>query len=154
MNPLKLLASRNILIGITVIGFVAIGIIVLQQTSSGSTDTAPTAARIGTPPAASGDVVPLDTVLTALHRSGPAGIRRYRNSPLTGRVDAVTPVHQNGWAAAVTFDGGLATAYFADPQWQAAAPAVTAGQTRSFTCADWRTGPSITMYGCGFVSQP
>jgi hypothetical protein len=151
---MKLLASRNILIGVTIIAFVAIAIVVLQQTSSGSTDTTPTAERIGAPPAASGDAVPLDTVLTALHRSGTAGIRRYRSSPLTGHVDAVRPVHHNGWAAAVTLDGGRATAYFADAPWQAAAPAVTAGQTRLFTCADWRTGPSITMYGCGFVGQP
>jgi hypothetical protein len=146
---MKLLASRNILIGVTIIAVVAIGIVVLQQTSSGSTDTTPTAERIGAPPVATGDEVPLDTVLTALQRSGTAGIRRYRNAPLTGHVDTVTPVHKNGWAAAVTFDGGRATAYFADDQWHAAAPALAAGQTRSFTCADWRTGPSITMYGCG-----
>jgi hypothetical protein len=155
MNPVKLLASRNIILGIAVIGIFLVSFVMLQ-TRTGSSETTPSADRVGSPPEASADVVPLDTVLAAMQGSRTPAARRYRQATFTGHVEAVTPLRRNGWAAAITLNGGRATAYIADSQWSSIAAPIAIGQTRAFTCADWESGVSstVTMYGCGVVPAP
>jgi hypothetical protein len=150
MNAVKLLASRNILIGVGVIAAL-FAVFVVLQTRTGSSETVPPAERFSAPPQAEGDVVPLDTVLTAFQRSGAQAVRRYRHAPLSAHVDAVTPVGKNGWASEVTLDGGRASAYFSDQQWKSIEPPIAAGETRTITCADWQYGAAsaVAMYGCG-----
>ena len=152
MNPVKLLASRNILIGVGIIAALFVVLVVLQ-TRTGSTETMPSAERFAAPPEATGEVVPLETVLAAFQRNRTNALRRYRQSPMRARVDAVQPVGRSGWASSVTLDGGRATAYFAESLWTSIQPPVEAGQTRTFTCADWQYGGSnsVAMYGCGVV---
>jgi hypothetical protein len=155
MNPVKLLASRNILLGMAIIGLLLVSFVMLQ-TRTGSSETMPSADRIGSPPEASADVVPLDTVLAAVQGNRTPAARRYRQATFSGHVDGVTPLHKNGWAATITLNGGRAIAYVADSQWRSIAPAIAKGQTRAFTCADWESGvsSSVTMYGCGVVPAP
>jgi len=104
--------------------------------------------------AATGDVVPLETVLDAFVKNRTTA-RRYRQSPFSAHVEAVTPMHANGWAATVALNGGRATAYIAESQWPAIAPPLAAGQDRTFTCADWQTAgvKTATMYGCGVATE-
>jgi len=153
MNPVKLLASRNLLIAIAIIGTLFVVFVVLQ-TRTGSSETMPSAERVGSPPAPAGDIVPLDTVLDAFERNRTTA-RRYRQSPFTAHVDAVTPVAKSGWAAAVTLNGGRATAYLAESQWPSIDPPLKKGQMRTLTCADWQTAGSnrFTMYGCGVAAE-
>ena len=153
MNPAKLLASRNIILGIAVIGVLLV-VFVVFQTRTGSSETMPSADRVGAPPAATGDVVPLDTVLDAFAKNRTTA-RKYRQSPFRAHVDAVTPMNTGGWAALVALNGGRAVAYVAQSQWQASAPALAAGQERTFTCADWQTAgaKAATLYGCGVVAE-
>ena len=152
MNPVKLLASRNIIISIGVLAILFAAFVVVQ-TRTGSAETVPPAERVGAPPSATGEVVPLNDVLTAYQRNRTAALRRFHNSPLSAQVDAVTPVQKSGWAASVTANGGRATLYFADGVWPSIAPVIASGQKRTFTCADWQSGPSgsVAMYGCGIA---
>ena len=147
MNPVKLLASRNIILGIAVIGILLVSFVMLQ-TRTGSSETMPAADRIGTPPAASADVVPLDTVLAALQGNRTAAARRYRQATFSGHVEAVTPVRKSGWAATITLNGGRATAYIADSQWRSIARPIVKGQTRAFTCADWSWRALLIQRSC------
>ena len=151
MKPVKLLGSKNILVGIALLS-VAFIAIVLLQTRSGASETLPGAERFARPPAATGEVVSLATVRAAYQRNRTTALRQYRKSPIGAQVHAVTPVNKNGWAAAVALDGGVATAYFADRDWQGISP-VAVGQTMTVTCADWQSGAggTVTMYGCGVV---
>jgi hypothetical protein len=153
MNPVKLLASRNIIIGVAVVATLFVAFVLLH-TRTGSSETMPSAARIGLPPAPDGDVVPIDTILSAYQRSRTNALRHYRTSPFTAAVDAVTPMRRNGWVAAVVVNGGRTTMHFAEQPWRAIEQPLAAGQTRTFTCADWQSGPSGTllMYGCGVVN--
>lgn len=152
MNPAKLLASRNIILGIAVIGVFAT-IFVVFQSRTGSSETMPSAERVGEPPAATGDVVPLDTVLDTFAKNRTAA-RKYRQSLFRAHVDRVTVMDTNGWAAAVALNSGRATAYIAKGQWQALGRPIVAGQERTFTCADWQTGAkTATMYGCGVAAE-
>lgn len=153
MNPVKLLASKNIILGIAVVGVLLV-VFVVFQSRTGSSETMPSAERVGAPPEATGEVVPLDTVLDAFARNRTTA-RRYRQSPFSAQVDAVTPMETSGWAAAVALNGGRATAYIGKSQWQALAPPLAAGQERTFTCADWQTAGSktATMYGCGVAPR-
>ena len=155
MNPAKLLASRNILLGVGVVAALFVVVVVLQ-TGTGSTETMPPAERFGSPPEATGEVVPLETVLAAFQRNRTNALRRYRQAPMSARVDSVQPVGKSGWASLVTLDNGRATAYFTEPLWKSIHPPVEAGQTRTFTCADWQHGGSnsVVLYGCGVVRTP
>src|SRR3954467_14014791 len=155
MDPLKLLASRNIILAIAVVGTLLVSFVMLQ-TRTGSSETMPSADRIGSPPPARAHLGAPATVLGALEGNRTPAARRYRQATFSGQVEAVTPLHKNGWAATITLDGGRATAYIADSQWQSIAPPVAKGQTRAFTCADWESGlsSSVTMYGCGVVPAP
>jgi hypothetical protein len=154
MNPVKLLASRNILIGAGIVAALFVVLVVLQ-TRTGSSETMPSAERFAVPPQSTGDVVPLETVLTEFQRNRSQAMRQYRNSPIRARVDGMTPVGRSGWASAVTLEGGRASAYFTDQQWTSIDPPIAAGQTRTFTCADWQYGAanSVALYGCAIV-QP
>jgi hypothetical protein len=154
MNPVKLLASRNLLIAIAVLAVVFVAFVALQ-TQSGATETMPSAERFSAPPAPSGAAVPLDTILAAYKQSRTTALRKYRYSPFTTQVDAVTPVNKNGWASAVTAGGSRATLYFANDQWPSGSSALAAGQVGTFLCADWQSGPSgmLMMYGCGVVAR-
>src|SRR4051812_21337571 len=111
MNPVKLLASRNILVGVGIVAALFVALVVLQ-TRTGSTETMPSAERFAAPPEPTGEVVPLETVLAAFQRNRTNALRRYRQSPMSARVDAVQPVGKAGWASSVTLDGGRAVAYF------------------------------------------
>jgi hypothetical protein len=150
MNPVKLLASRNLLVAIAVLAVVFIAF-ALFQSRSGAAETMPSAEHFSVPPAPTGAVIPLDTLLAAYKQSRPTALRKYRNAPFTTQVDAVTPVNRNGWAEAVTVSGGRATLYFTDSQ--ASDPTIAAGQPGTFVCADWQSGPAgtVLMYGCGAV---
>lgn len=130
--------------------------VVLVHSVTGSSQTLPSAEQIGPPPAATGPVEPLDSVLTAYRRSGNAALRRYRSSPFSATVESVTPVQKSGWAASASVDGGRATVYIADDEWQSIAPPLAPKQTRAFTCMDWQSGAAgtLTMYGCGAVATP
>ena len=152
MNPMKLLASRNILIGVGIVAALFVVLVVLQ-TGMGSTETMPSAERFATPPDAIGEVVPLETVLAAFQRNRTNALRRYRRSPMSAHVDAVQPVGKAGWASSVTLDGGRAVAYFTEPLWKSVQPPLEAGQTRTLTCADWQYGGSnsVALYGCAVV---
>jgi len=152
MNPVKLLGSRNILIGVGIVATLFVVLVVLQ-TRTGSSGTMPSAERFSVPPEATGDVVPLDTVLAAFQRNRTQAIRRYQTVPISARVDAVAPVGKGGWASVVTLEGGRASAYFTDRQWTSIDQPVAAGQMRTFTCADWEYGgsSSVELYGCGVV---
>jgi hypothetical protein len=155
MNPAKLLASRNILLGVAIVGILLVSFVMLQ-TRTGSSETMPSADRIGAPPEASADVVPLDTALAAVQGSRTPAARRYRQATFSGHVDEVMLLGKNGWAAAITLNGGRATAYIAESRWRSIAPAIAKGQTRAFTCADWESGVAgtSTMYGCAVVPAP
>ena len=150
MNPAKLLASRNILIGVGIVAALFVVLVVLQ-TRTGSTETMPPAERFSAPPEPSGEVVSLETVLAAFQRNRTNALRRYRQSPMSAHVDAIQPVGKSGWASSVTLDSGRATAYFAEPLWKSIQPPIQAGQMRTFTCADWQYGGSnsVMLYGCG-----
>jgi len=154
MNPVKLLASRNLLVGIAILGAVFVAFVLLQTRSGAVADTMPSAERFSVPPAPTGDVVPLDTILAAYKQSRSTAIRKYRDSPFTTQVDTVTPVNKSGWAEAATAAGGRAMLYFTESQ--ASAPAIAAGQSATFICADWQSGASgtVLMYGCGAVPMP
>lgn len=152
MNPVKLLASRNILIGVGIVAALFVVLVVLQS-RTGSSEAMPSAERFSSPPQPSGEVVPLETVLSAFQRNRTQALRRYRNTPFSARVEAVVPIAKAGWASAVTLDAGRASAYFTDQQWTATAPPIAAGQMRTFTCEDWQYGGSnsVALYGCGVV---
>ena len=152
---MKILASRNIIIGCAVIGVLFVALVVLHSSTS-SLETMPSAGRIGAPPAATGEVQALDTVLAAYQHNRSAALRRYRTSPFSTTIDTVTPVGKSGWASAVTVGGGRATLYIADSSWKSMAPPIAPGQTRQFTCVDWQSGSggTVAMYGCGTVSTP
>jgi hypothetical protein len=154
MNPVRLLASRNILIA-TAVFSVALMAVIVFQTRTGSAETMPSADRIGTPPEPAGDVVPLETVLTAFQRSRATALRHYRHEPFSAHLETVTPVQKNGWAARLLLAGGRVTAYIADQQWKSLAEPVAAGQTRAFTCFDWQSGAggTVTLYGCGLAER-
>jgi len=151
MNPVKLLASRNLIIGIAILGVLFVAFVLLQSRSGAAAETMPSAERFSIPPAPTGADVPLDTILTAYKQSRSTAIRKYRASPFTTQVDAVEPVTRNGWAEAVTVGGGRATLYFTESQ--ASAPSIAPGQPGTFICADWQTGGGgmVMMYGCGAV---
>jgi hypothetical protein len=151
----KLLASRNILIAMAGLGVVFVAV-VLVHSIIGSAEAMPTAERIGPPPAATGPVESLDTVLAAYRRSGNAALRRYRNSPFSAKVDSLMPVRKSGWAVSASVDGGRATVYIADREWESITPPLVPEQTRAFTCMDWQAGAAgtLTMYGCGTVATP
>jgi hypothetical protein len=150
MNPAKLLASRNILMasGVFAVAFVAV---VLLHSYAGPVEAMPQAESVGIPPAPSGAVIPLDTLLDAYKRSRATALRQYRHAPFQTKVETVTPVNTGGWAQAVTVDGGRATLYFTENQ--GSDPTIAAGQPGTFICADWQTGPSGTMmkFGCGAI---
>ena len=154
MNPAKLLASRNLLVGIAILAVAFVAFVLLQTRSGAAADTMPSAERFSVPPAPIGDVVPLDTVLAAYKQSRTTALRKYRDSPFSTQVETVTPVNMSGWAEAVTVGGGRATLYFTESQ--ASAPVIAAGQTGTFICADWQSGASgtVMMYGCGAVPTP
>jgi hypothetical protein len=149
INPRKLLASKTIIIftGVIAVAFVAMAVVYALV---GPAESMPSAERIGTPPAASGEVVPLDTIVAAFQRSRTMALKQYRTTPFMAHVNAVTRVGKSGWAAAVTL-AGHATAYVSDQQWQSITPPLAVGQTRAFTCFDWQSGAAgaVTMYGCG-----
>jgi len=154
MNPVKLLASRNILLGVGIVAALFVALVVLQ-TRTGSTETMPSAERFASPPEPTGEVVPLETVLAAFQRNRTNALRRYRESPMSAHVDGVQPVGKAGWASSVTLDGGRAVAYFTEPLWKSLQPPLEPGKTRTFTCADWQYGgsDSVALYGCGVVQS-
>ncbi len=152
---MKLLASRNIIIAMAGLGVLFV-VVVFAHSLIGSTATMPSAEQIGPPPAATGPVESLDTVLAAYRRNGSAALRRYRSSPFSATVDSVTPVQKSGWAVSASVDGGRATVYIADDEWPSVTPPLAPQQTRAFTCMDWQAGAAgtLTMYGCGTVATP
>jgi len=153
MNPVKLLASRNILIAAALFAVAFVALIVLQ-TRTGSAETLPPAERVGVPPEPSGTAVPLDTVLAAFQRSRSTALRQYRHTPFTAPVDTIAPVGKSGWASRVNLAGGRATAYFSDQQWRTSDTTLVPGQTYAFTCFDWQSGAggTVTLYGCGLAA--
>ena len=155
---MKLLASRNIIVTMAGLGVLFVAVVFVHSLvgASESMPTLPSADQIGPPPAPTGPVEPLDTVLAAYRRNGSAALRRYRNSPITATVDSVVPVGKSGWAVAATVDGGRATVYIGDDEWRSITPPLAPKQTRAFTCMDWQSGAAgrLTMYGCGTVSTP
>jgi hypothetical protein len=156
MKPIKLLASRNIIIGIAVLAVVFVLFAVFQMRTGSTEETLPLAERISPPPIPTGESVALDAVLASFQRGRATTMRKYHASPLIASVDTVTEVNTRGWAEAVTVGGGRATFYFTDSAWHSINPSLAPGQTRSFTCADWQSGPSgtVVMYGCGVVERP
>jgi len=156
MNPVKLLASRNLLIGIAVVTVAFVAFVLLQSRSGAASDTMPSAERFSAPPAATGEVVPLDTILTAFKQSRSTAVRKYRESPFTTVVDAVIPVKRNGWGETAVVGGQRATLYFSETQWQSASPPIAPAQLRTFICADWQSAAAgtVTMYGCTAIAAP
>jgi hypothetical protein len=150
----KLLASKNIIIGVVVIGTVLVAALVLGPGRSPSPAVTP-ASRIAPPSRGSAEVIPLETILAAFQRNTTAALRQYRRSSFSAHIDAVSPVGADGWAATVTLGDGRATAYIADAQWRAMPAPVTTGQVRTFVCSDWQSGPSgtLTMYGCDIADK-
>lgn len=130
--------------------------VVLVHSVTGSSQTLPSADQIGPPPVAKGPVEPLDTVVAAYRRNGSSALRRYRHSPFRATVDSVMPVQKSGWAVSASVDGGRATVYIADEEWQSVIPPLAPKQARAFTCMDWQAGAAgtLTLYGCGVVATP
>ena len=149
INPKKLLASKTIILGTGVLAILFVAMVVVYALV-GPAESLPSAERVGTPPAAAGEAVPLDRVLAVFQRSRTTALRQFRAAPFRAHVNGVTPIGKSGWAAAITFEGH-ATAYVSDQQWRAIVPPLAPGQNREFTCFDWQSGVggAVTMYGCG-----